>query len=182
LEIRYFGPHNFLGRPVRGYLAPKCLLTPAAAAAVVSVHRELQKQGRRLRIYDCYRPQRAVDDFVAWGADLSDQKTKQQFYPRVDKSEVFKLGYIATRSGHSRGSTIDLTIDGLDMGTPFDFFDELSHTESPNIRAGARANRALLKSLMAKHGFRNLPEEWWHYTLINEPHPDEYFDVPIARE
>jgi D-alanyl-D-alanine dipeptidase len=181
LEMRYHGSHNFLGRPVRGYLAPKCLLTPPAAEAVIAVHRELQKRGMRLRIYDCYRPQRAVDDFVEWGADLKDQKAKQEFYPRVEKSEVFKLGYIATRSGHSRGSTIDLTIDGLDMGTPFDLFDELSHTDQPRISSKAKANRMLLKGLMQKHGFRNLPEEWWHYTLVNEPFPNDYFDQPIER-
>ncbi len=179
LEIRYHGPENFLARPVQGYAAPRCLLSKKAAVALAAVQSELAQAGQRLRIYDCYRPQRAVDDFVRWGSDLKDQQAKASYYPRVDKARVFELGYIATRSGHSRGSTIDLTIDGLDMGTPFDFFDERSHTDYAGIPAKAKANRKLLKSVMEKNGFKNLPEEWWHYTLIDEPYPDSYFDFVI---
>ncbi len=178
-DIRYAGSENFLGRPVRGYLAPACLLSRPAAEALSRAQAELRQVGLGLRVFDCFRPQRAVDDFVTWGGDLSDQKMKASYYPRVEKAEVFKLGYIAARSGHSRGSTVDLTIEGLDMGTPYDFFDENSHTESPRVSASVRANRLRLRGLMERHGFKNLPEEWWHYTLVGEPHPETYFDFDL---
>lgn len=179
LDIRYYGSQNFLARPVDGYAAPRCLLSKKAALALAAVQSELSQTGKRLRVFDCYRPQRAVDDFVRWGSDLSDQRGKASYYPKVDKSRVFELGYIATRSGHSRGSTVDLTIDGLDMGTPFDFFDERSHTDFAALPARAKANRRLLRSLMEKQGFKNLPEEWWHYTLNDEPYPSTYFDFEV---
>jgi len=178
-EIRYAGSDNFLGRPVQGYLAPECWLTREAAQALVRVQAQLKLSGLSLRVYDCYRPQRAVDDFVAWAKDLSDQKQKAIFYPRVDKKDLFRLGYIAEKSGHSRGSTVDLTIDGLDMGTPYDFFDEQSHTEQTGLSDFVRANRQKLKSAMESAGFKNLPEEWWHYTLKNEPYPDRFFNFLV---
>jgi len=179
VEARYAMAHNFIGRPIAGYHAEKCLLTAEAATALGKVQAELKAYGMSLRAYDCYRPQRAVNDFIAWAKDLGDQKMRREFYPRVDKARLFELGYIAEKSGHSRGSTIDLTIDGLDMGTRYDYFDELAHTANPNIRPAARRNRLLLKSVMEKFGFRNYDKEWWHFTLANEPFPDTYFDVEV---
>ena len=147
-----------------------CLLTQPAAQALAAVQRDLRGEGLGLRVYDCYRPQRAVDRFMRWAADLGDQRTKPTFYPRVAKQELIARGYIAERSGHSRGSTVDLTLVGadgapLEMGTPFDLFDERSHTESPAVPAAARANREKLRAAMERRGFRNLAVEWWHYTL-----------------
>lgn len=179
VEARYATSHNFIGRPITGYHAEKCFLTPEAANALGKVQGELRAYGMSLKVYDCYRPQRAVNDFIEWAKDESDQKMKQEFYPRVDKRDAFKLGYIAEKSGHTRGSTIDLTIAGLDMGTTYDFFDELAHTANPNVSAEARRNRLLLKSVMEKFGFRNYENEWWHFTLANEPFPDTYFDVEV---
>jgi D-alanyl-D-alanine dipeptidase len=179
VEARYATSHNFIGRPITGYHAEKCFLTPEAANALGKVQGELRAYGMSLKVYDCYRPQRAVNDFMAWAKDESDQKMKKEFYPRVDKRDAFKLGYIAEKSGHTRGSTIDLTIAGLDMGTTYDFFDELAHTANPNVSAEARRNRLLLKSVMEKFGFRGYEYEWWHFTLANEPFPDTYFDVEV---
>lgn len=179
LEIRYFGSHNFVGRPITGYGAAKCLLSKPAADALIKVQAELRDYGMSLRVYDCYRPQRAVNDFVEWAKDIKDTKMKKEFYPKVDKSSLFKDGYIAEKSGHSRASTVDLTVDGLSMGTAYDFFDPLAHTGSPKIGLLQRKNRLLLKSVMEKFGFKNLPEEWWHYTLVDEPYPDQYFDIEI---
>jgi D-alanyl-D-alanine dipeptidase len=178
-DMRYFGSHNFIGRPIHGYKAAKCLLSEKAAFALAKVQNELAFFGMSLKVYDCYRPQRAVDDFVAWAADLGDTKMKAEFYPQVDKSMLFKEGYIAAKSGHSRGSTVDLTIEGLDMGTPFDLFDPLSHTVNPALTPVQRRNRLLLRATMEKHGFKNLDEEWWHFTLVNEPFSDRYFDLEI---
>lgn len=182
-EIRYAGRSNFVGEVIDGYHAPRCLLTEPAAEALACAQRRLELRGLGLRVYDCYRPQRAVDHFVRWVADLSDQRTKQTHYPHVDKAELFDAGYIARRSGHSRGSTVDLTLVArgvpLDMGTSFDFFDPASHTDSPSVADTARRNRSLLRAAMEECGFENLPEEWWHYTLRDEPFPDRYFDVPV---
>lgn len=159
---------------------------------------ELPALGLGLKVLDCYRPQTAVDDFVRWGRDLADQRTKAWYYPRVPKQELFTRGYIAERSGHSRAATVDLTLvvadavraatvlQGLlqaghevDMGTPFDLFDERSHTGHHGLAPAARHNRDWLRALMQRHGWRNLPEEWWHYTLQHEPYPDRYFDLPV---
>jgi D-alanyl-D-alanine dipeptidase len=182
-DMRYFGRDNFIGRPVRGYGAPQCLLTPAAAAALARAQAGARERGLGLLVYDCYRPQRAVDDFVQWGYVLRDTTTKPQYYPDVQKAELFERGYISARSGHSRGSTVDLTLvrDGepLDMGTPFDFFDERSHTASLRVPAAAMANRMRLKAVMEGAGFRNYAAEWWHYALVDEPYPDTYFDLPV---
>ena len=187
-DIRYATAENFVGARVPGYEAARCLLTPRAAEALSEVQTELRARGLGLRVFDCYRPQRAVDAFVRWAEAPEDAATRARHHPRVPKARLFELGYIARRSGHSRGSTVDLTVvrvgaDGettpLDMGTPFDFFDALSHTDSPDVGEAHRANRLVLRDSMRRRGFRNYEKEWWHYTLEGEPHPDAYFDVPI---
>ena len=183
-EIRYAGSANFVGAPIDGYERGVCLLTEPAARALAAVQRDLREQGLGLRVYDCYRPQRAVDHFMRWAADLGDQRTKVTFYPQVAKQELIARGYIAERSAHSRGSTVDLTLVGadgvpLEMGTPFDLFDERSHTESPGVPDAARANREKLRAAMQRRGFRNLAVEWWHYTLVDEPYGDRGFDTPV---
>jgi D-alanyl-D-alanine dipeptidase len=209
VEARYYGSHNFIGRPIDGYEAPKCLLAREAALALAEVQADVRAFGLGLKTYDCYRPQRAVADFARWARDLADTKMKAEFYPDLDKSQLFELGYIAERSGHSRGSTVDLTLvplaapseaayrdgdplvrctaprserfrdDSLDMGTGYDCFSELSHTENPDVGPVAARNRLLLKSVMEKHGFVNYAQEWWHFTLLDEPYPQTYFDVPV---
>ncbi|WP_433219642.1 M15 family metallopeptidase [Dactylosporangium sp. CS-047395] len=205
-DIRYATPHNFVGRPVTGYLRPRCLLTSEAAEALHRVQRSAQARGYSLKVYDCYRPQRAVDDFVDWSKN-ADQRMKGEFYPAVDKSALFDDGYIGGPTAHSRGSTMDLTIvalpartqpewhqgdpleactaadrfpdNTLDMGTGFDCFDPLAHTAATGVSAAERANRDLLTGLMAAGGFTNYPKEWWHYTLTKEPFPDTYYDFPV---
>lgn len=185
-EIRYFTAHNFVGDPIDGYRKPMCILTRTAALALHRAQIQLVRQGYSLRVYDCYRPQRAVDHFVRWAKDLGDQRMKEEFYPHVDKSRLFADGYIAERSGHSRGSTADLTIVRLsggqvDMGTPFDYFDTLSHTLDPRIHGEELENRLLLKNTLEALGFVNLAEEWWHYTYKPESFPTTYFDFPVSR-
>lgn len=185
VEVRYAGSRNFVGRPIAGYEAPVCLLTREAATALASAQAALATSGRGLKVYDCYRPTSAVADFAAWARDLEDQTTKAEYYPNVDKARLFELGYIAERSGHSRGSTVDVTIIDLttgaelDMGTPWDLFDPRSWPSDESVSAAARENRTALQTLMRAHGFRPLQEEWWHFTLENEPYPDTYFDVPV---
>ncbi|MCT9093992.1 M15 family metallopeptidase [Streptomyces sp. ASQP_92] len=210
-EMRYLTPHDFVGEPIDGYRQPLCILTRPAAEALHRAQVRLLRQGYSLKVYDCYRPQRAVDHFVRWAKDLDDERMKAEFYPRVDKSRLFADGYIAEKSGHSRGSTMDLTIvrlpapptrpyhpgqrlvpcyapkgerfpdNSVDMGTGFDCFDTLAHTDDPRIQGAQRANRQLLKTTLAAEGFANLPEEWWHFTYRPEPFPDTYFDFPVAR-
>ena len=185
VETRYAAAHNFVGRRIDGYEAPICLLTRQAAEALARAQAELATRGLGLKVYDCYRPQRAVAHFARWAADLTDQTTKPEFYPNVEKSRLFELGYIAERSGHSRGSTLDLTIINLatgaeiDMGTPFDLFDTRSWPTDQTVSPEARANRLMLQTLMRTHGFRPLREEWWHFTLDPEPHPETYFDFLV---
>jgi zinc D-Ala-D-Ala dipeptidase len=209
LDIRYRTPHNFVGEPIDGYLAAKCILTKQAADALAKVQEELKGFSFSLKIYDCYRPQRAVDHFVRWAKDEKDTRMKKEFYPTVDKADLFKDGYIASKSGHTRGSTVDLTIvplpvpeqeryapgqtlractlpagarfgdNSLDMGCGFDCFDEQAHTAFGGIGPAQRTNRLLLKALMEKQGFRNFEKEWWHFTLKSEPFPDTYFDFPV---
>ncbi len=182
-EVRYAGNHNFVGRPIRGYGSATVMLAADAADALMMAQTLAVRQGLSLLVYDAYRPQRAVDDFVEWAADLNDTAMKAEFYPDVPKSELFSRGYIAERSGHSRGSTVDLTLardgEALDMGTPHDFFGEASHTEHPSISGSALENRLLLRQIMERAGFDNYTQEWWHYTLRDEPYPDTYFDQPI---
>ena len=209
LDIRYFGPHNFVGERVDGYLGPKCIITKKAAEALSKVQKDLKEFSLSLKIYDCYRPQRAVNHFVRWAGNVSDIRMKKEFYPGVDKKNLFKDGYIAAKSGHSRGSTVDLTIvplpvpdqeqyvpgqplqecylpaekrfrdNSVDMGTGFDCFDERSHPANRKVTVQQRMNRLLLKSLMERHGFKNYDQEWWHFTLRDEPFPDTYFDFLI---
>jgi D-alanyl-D-alanine dipeptidase len=188
VEMRYAGPHNFVGRPVEGYERPVCLLTRPAAEALALVQQDLHGEGLGLKVYDCYRPRRAVADFARWARDLSDQKTKAAFYPDVDKRELFKLGYIAARSGHSRGSTVDLTLvqlttggppGELDMGTAHDLFSPKSWPSSTEVPQGARANRAKLAAAMVRRGFAPLEQEWWHFTLKGEPYPESYFNFAV---
>lgn len=184
VEMRYAGAHNFVGRPIDRYEAPRCLLTRAAADALAEVARDLAPRGLVIKVFDCYRPTRAVADFVRWARDLKDQKMKAEFYPNIDKRALFRDGYIATRSGHSRGSTMDLTLaksDGteLDMGTHFDFFSPKSWTADPTVGADAHANRMLLASAMRRRGFYGYWKEWWHFTLRGEPFPQTYFDFVV---
>lgn len=208
-DMRYAGYHNFLGRPVAGYRAAECILTRQAAEALAKVQSELESLQLTLHVYDCYRPQRAVNDFIAWSKVPSEQTMKAEFYPRVNKALFFKLGYVAAKSGHTRGSTVDLTIerapprdaapytpgqalvaciapwieryhDGtLDMGTGFDCMDELSHP-SADVGHIADTHREQLANVMKKYGFVGIKEEWWHFTLANEPFPTTYFDFPIT--
>jgi len=214
-EIRYYTPHNFTGDPVDGYRAPMCILTRPAAEALSRAQQDFLERGYTLKVYDCYRPQRAVDTFVTWAQNLADQRMKAEFYPRVDKSVLFADGYIAERSGHSRGSTLDVTLvalpdaadppggylpgqpladcaaprqlrfpdNSVDMGTGFDCFDTLAHTEDPRIDGDAAKNRRLLVEGLEREGFVNYDKEWWHYTYRpagrGEPYPDTFFDFPV---
>lgn len=179
IEMRYYGNHNFVGQRVHGYKAPKCLLTKEAATALGQVQADLKKKNLSLLLYDCYRPQKGVNHFIRWAKDLKESKMKKEFYPNVAKENLFRDGYIAAKSGHSRGSAIDLTIAGLDMGSPYDFFDPISHTMNPKIKGQARHNRLLLKRVMERHGFKNYDKEWWHYSLQKEPFPNQYFDFDV---
>ncbi len=184
-EIRYFTYENFVGRPINGYEAPLCILSVEAAEAVASVQETLSAFGLGLKVFDCYRPQRAVSDFAAWAADPEDVARQADYYPNVPKDELFERGYIAERSGHSRGSAIDLTLidlatgEELDLGSGYDLFDTLSHPSDPRPSAEARANRMLLQRLMVEAGFNALDEEWWHFWLADEPYPDTYFDFVV---
>ena len=185
VEVRYYGAANFVGAPVDGYEAPVAILTQAAADALRQVQATLRGRGFGLKVFDAYRPQTAVDHFVRWASDAADERTKAEYYPAVPKSALFARGYIAELSGHSRGSTVDLTVvrlsDGaeLDMGTPFDFFGPESAVAHDGLTEAQHANRRLLADAMQKHGFEPYPEEWWHYTLADEPYPDTYFDFPV---
>lgn len=182
IEMRYAGPDNFTGGAVDGYEAARCLLARPAAEAIARVSARLAAAGLRLRIYDCYRPQRAVDRFAAWAAAPEDGRTRSAYYPNLEKDQLFALGYIAARSGHSRGAALDVTIDGLDMGGPWDLFDPASHHGAQGLSDEARAHRLLLKTLMEAEGFKPYAEEWWHYVLREEPYPERYFDFPITEE
>lgn len=186
VEGRYAGSDNFIGTPVRGYVAPRCYLLEPVAAALARIERTQRERSMRLSIFDCYRPVRAVAHFVEWAHDLDDQRTKRAFYPRLDKRAL--LGdYIAPTSGHSRGATLDLTLmrchgehcTPLDMGTDFDFFDTRANTDSPEVTPGQHANRRLLLDAMEKEGFANYPMEWWHYTFQPEPSKDMAYDFPV---
>jgi D-alanyl-D-alanine dipeptidase len=210
-DIRYDTDHNFVGRRIDGYRDPICILTREAAEGLHRVQTAARAHGYSLKVYDCYRPQRAVDDFQRWGPRLDDQRTKAEFYPQLDKSVLFNEGYIAGPTAHSRGSTMDLTMVALpardqrpyvagerltsctapqaqrfpdntvDMGTGFDCFDSLAHTLDSRVTGQAMDHRLLLKRLMADAGFTNYPKEWWHYSLTTEPYPHTYFDFPVSR-
>ena len=204
LEIRYYSTFNFIGTRIDGYVEPTALLTRRAADSLRVVSDELKEQGYRLKIYDAYRPQMAVDHFVRWGADLNDTLMKTYFYPDLIKDVLFDRGYIARRSGHSRGSTVDLTLFDMntekeaDMGGTFDWFGPESHPDfggnpetgeftgkcnSPQgrtITPEQFGNRMILRRAMLRHGFKPYDEEWWHFTLKNEPYPDTYFTFPVT--
>lgn len=185
LDIRYYRADNFVGAQVEGYEAPVAILSKPAATALREVQEALRGRGFGLKVFDAYRPQTAVDHFVRWAADPSDTRTKAKYYPDVPKSELFARDYIAARSGHSRGSTVDLTIirlaDGseLDMGTPFDYFGPESAGAWPHATELQRANRRLLADVMQVHGFMPYAAEWWHFTLRDEPYPETYFSFPV---
>lgn len=208
-DMRYPTSHNFIGHPIAGYNAAECLLTKPAATALKQVQKELKKSALSLKVYDCYRPQKAVDEFISWSKQPTQQQMKAEFYPEVNKADVFKLGYVAEKSGHTRGSTMDLTIvpiptppqqtyspkqklvactapyskrfadNSIDMGTGFDCMDALSHHDNTTINPTALHNRQLLKTLMEKYGFNAYQPEWWHFTLKNEPYPTTYFNFSI---
>ncbi len=183
MEIRYATDHNLTGHPLAGYKASKALMTVEGAAALAKAAEKLRAMGYGIRIYDAYRPQKAVTDFVTWSGEAENGETKEEFYPELEKSDLFPLGYIARKSGHSRGSTVDLTLtrDGspLDMGTNFDRMSEMSHHGAAGLTEMQNANRALLRGVMAWAGFAPYENEWWHYRLMNEPYPETYFDFDI---
>ena len=208
-DVRYAYQHNFIGNPLPGYNKPVIILTEAAALALKDAQGELESFGLGLKIYDAYRPQKTVNEFVRWSNDHDDQRMKAEFYPHIAKENIFEEGYILPKSTHTRGSTVDLTIiplgatkhalwqpgdmlvsgtlpegerwpdNSIDMGTGFDCFDDLSHTFNPNLPTEVRANRMLLRTVMEKHGFRGIKCEWWHFVLKDEPYPDTYFDFEI---
>lgn len=185
-DMRYYSKNNFVGEKIDGYEAPKCYLTKESAIALKNLQEELLQKQLSLKIFDCYRPQKAVDHFARWAKNLDDKKTKAAYYPYVNKENLFIDGYIAEKSGHSRGSTVDLTIidlkdneKELDMGSPFDFFDPVSHTINDMISKTQQDNRFILKNGMEKYGFKGITTEWWHFTLKNEPFPDKYFDFTV---
>jgi D-alanyl-D-alanine dipeptidase len=175
-DMRYAGSENFTGRPVPGYRAPRCWLRVEAARALAAAQEEAAKEGLKLVVYDCYRPPAATQAFIAWAEDAADQKMKDAYYPRVDKRALFDLGYIAKASTHTTGLAVDLAFEGLDFGTPFDLFDDRSATADPSITGVARVNRDRLVALMVKHGFENLPNEWWHFTFkgVDDPKPVDF--------
>ena len=185
LEIRYFSTYNFVGERIDGYEEPVALMTREAARALQAVSLDLKAQGLRLKVYDAYRPQAAVAHFVRWSM-TSDISMQGAFYPGLSKEEIFSRGFIARRSSHTRGSTVDLTLledatgRELDMGGVFDHFGDRSHYDYPNLTERQRANRALLRTAMTARGFVPISGEWWHFTLKGEPYPDTYFTFPVS--
>ncbi len=195
LEIRYYGTYNFVGERINGYEEPIALLTNEAAAALKEVSDDVKSMGYRLKIYDAYRPQRAVDHFVEWSQDPGDTAMKQYFYPMFEKPALFENEYIMAKSGHTRGSTVDLTLFDMatekevDMGGTFDWFGEESHPDfsAPELVFQSDStlteeqfnNRMILREAMMRHGFKPISSEWWHFTLSDEPYPDTYFDYPV---
>ncbi len=187
-EIRYYSTYNFIGERIDGYEQPCAIITKEAARALKAVSNEMNIKGFRLKIFDAYRPATAVTHFVLWGIEDLDQRMKPFFYPDLEKQSLFELGYIAGKSSHSRGSTVDLTLldmatgKEVDMGSPFDYFSEVSHPDYRGITDEQYRNRMLLQSVMVKYGFEPIDCEWWHFTLRNEPYPDTYFEFPVTAE
>lgn len=185
MEVRYYTLYNFIGDRVRGYEEPVALVTREAAYALQEVNKELLPLGYTIKVFDAYRPQMAVDYFVEWARDLNDVRMQSYFYPEERKANLFAHGYIASRSGHSRGSTVDLTLYDLrnqcdvDMGGTFDYFGYRSYPDFPNLTEDQKRNRQLLRSVMNKHGFHGIDTEWWHFTLNNEPYPNQYFNFLV---
>jgi len=209
-DIRYAGFHNFVGRPIRGYKARECILTEAAAQALAKVQKALNRVGLSLKVYDCYRPLMASDDFLVWSKEINHQKMKAEFYPNVEKQDFFRLGYVAEKSAHNRGSTVDLTLisqgsssapyhpgqplyactapyakryrdNSVDMGTGYDCMDKRSHVSNHYIGVTAFTHRILLRHLMVKYGFVPYNKEWWHFTLKSEPYPDQNFNFVVKK-
>ena len=185
IELRYFSNNNFTGKKVNGYTAEKAILTQQAANALKKVQLELLQDNLSLKIYDAYRPQRAVNFFWQWAKNVNDTLMKQHYYPNIKKSHLFKEEYIATRSRHSSGSTVDITIINLktntelDMGSPYDFFGPQSWVSYDKLTKTQLKNRMFLQNIMHKYGFRSYPKEWWHFTLRGEPYKDKYFDFVV---
>lgn len=184
-DLRYFSSNNFIGKPIDGYKKNVVIVTKETAKALKLVQQNLIKQGYSLKIFDSYRPQQAVNHFVRWAKVLSDTLMKREYYPKVPKKKLFKRGFIASKSGHTRGSTVDLTIvdiktnKEIDMGSAYDFFGEKSHPSYKNITEKQKGNRMLLRRLMLKNNFKPYENEWWHFTLKNEPFPKTYFNFPV---
>jgi len=185
LEIRYASKENFIGRVVNGYKSPKVVLTKKALSALKKAQTEFIQLGYGIKVFDAYRPQHAVDDFMQWIKAEKDTVMKHKYYPKLAKKNLVPQGYIAEKSGHSRGSTLDLSLvylDGekkgqeIDMGSEWDYFGKRSNYDYPEISSKQKENRALLQKIMIKHGFLPYAEEWWHFTLADEPYPDQYFD------
>lgn len=184
-ELRYCGDNNFVGTPIDGYVNSVAILTEEAATALKTVQVKLAKQNLSIKIYDSYRPQQAVNHFVRWAKAVNDTLMKQQYYPRVKKKNLFKSGYIASKSRHSSGSTLDVTLvnidtgEELDMGSPYDFFGSESWVENKNLTEIQSKNRQKLQQIMLTNGFRNYAQEWWHFTLRGEPYRNQYFDFLV---
>lgn len=184
-DIRYYSEYNFVGKRIDGYKAPLAIMSLKGVTALKKVSDELEKKGYLLLIYDAYRPQKGVNDFVRWSKDAKDTKMKNEFYPSLDKRNLFKLGFISSKSGHTRGSTVDLSLvhkstgKVVDMGGPFDFFGDISNHGTKLITKQQTGNRNVLKNAMVKYGFKPYSKEWWHYTLINEPFPKQYFNFDV---
>lgn len=185
LEIRYYSTYNFVGDRIDGYEAPVALISKEGAEALKKAADNLKEKGFRLKIFDAYRPQTAVNHFIRWAEDVDDIRMKQYFYPGVDKSLLFELEFICAKSSHSRGSTVDLTLFDMDterevdMGGTFDWFGEESYPDYEGITEEQKAHRAILRDAMIGAGFKPFDTEWWHFTLADEPFPDTYFDFPV---
>ena len=187
-EIRYYSTYNFIGERIDGYEEPCAIITKQAARALKSVSNEMNVRGYRLKVFDAYRPASAVKHFVLWGIEDTDIRMKPYFYPELQKQELFMKGYIASKSSHSRGSTVDLTLldmktgKEVDMGSPFDMFSEVSHPDYKGITEEQYENRMQLRNVMIRNGFEPIDREWWHFTLRDEPYPDTYFEFPVSAE
>ena len=188
LEIRYYSTYNVVGDRIDGYEEPLAILTKDAARALKAASNQAVAAGYRLKVFDAYRPACAVRHFELWGIEDLDQRMKPYFYPELEKQELFKRGYIARQSSHSRGSTVDLTLldmstgKELDMGSPFDFFSERSHPDCKDVTKEQYENRMFLQELMVRNGFAPFSSEWWHFTLKGELFPDTYFEFPVSRD
>ena len=187
-EIRYYSTYNFVGDRIDGYEQPCAILTKEAARALKEISNKLNVMGYRIKVFDAYRPATAVKHFTLWGVDDLDLRMKPFFYPDLEKQELFRRGYIASKSSHSRGSTIDLTLldrktgKEVDMGSPFDYFSEVSHPDYKGVTKEQYENRMFLQDMMVRGGFEPIDCEWWHFTLRDEPYPDTYFDFPVSSE
>ena len=185
IDLRYAKKNNFVGQKIDGYTTEKAILSTKTAEALFAAQQEFGRMGLGLKLFDGYRPQRAVDHFVRWAKIPSDTLMKAEFYPNITKSELFKKHYISTHSGHSRGSSIDVTLidfntcEELDMGSSYDFFGKISNLDYQDLNAKQRSNRELIQRIMIKYGFRPYAQEWWHFTLNNEPFPKTYFDFVV---